>query len=321
MDMNPDRQNSSKEGKLKSSSDTDRLDKKRTKAGCIVIVATVCFFLGALFLSLNNFLSYPSLFIAFLFFSFIVAPILGIIAALLWFPKKSIIVQFLLIGVIFVLSVLLFVAARMHLVVILPYIYTPPALTPKNLAVYNQCVTFAKNRDEDKTLAIGRGRVVIDGNFYMLVKGNTFERERARRFFSEQEVLEMEELCRRLFEVRCVLLKRDNDILVFYKWANSVLPVGTFEAWNILPVGPGVLYSLNGENPNKIHSEFLNTKKPFVRISGNWYMSRRLMLSGPRPDSQSSIPKALIDHSLRTKGLTLNNEADNKITTDTRQKL
>jgi hypothetical protein len=71
----------------------------------------------------------------------------------------------------------------------------------------------------------------------------------------------------------------------------------------LLPAAPGVAYSLHGENPNEIDSEVLNAAKPFNRIAYNWYMSRKLILAGSRSERQISIPKALIDHSLRMDGI------------------
>jgi len=178
------------------------------------------------------------------------------------------------------------------------YIYTPPAITFENIPVYRECIKFAKNHNEDKTLVLGVGdRVVVDGVYYMLSKGNSFERNRAKKAFSEQDILVMESLCHRLSHVKCVQFQRDDDMLVFYKAAN-VFPA----------TGAGVVYSLSGENPNEIDSEVLNANKPFVKIGGDWYMSKHLMLAGPRGDIHVSIPESWIDHSLNTEGIAIENE-------------
>jgi hypothetical protein len=280
----------------------------------IVVAAIISFILGSLLLCLNNFWHCPALFSTFLFFSFFVAPILGIIAAVHSFPRKNALLGSLRIGLIFVLSTVALITGRMLLVIVLPYIYTPPALTADNLQVYNRCIQFAKKHGDDKTLVLGRGaRVLINGKLYMLSPGNVFERNRARKVFSEDEITQMETLCRQLYAVRCAIFKRDNDILLFYRMANAILPIGPLDVGRILPIGPGVAYSLAGRNPNEIESGVPNTKKLFVKIIGNWYMSRRLILVGPRSAIAGSIPKSLIDHSLRTEGLDLDDRADKNI--------
>jgi hypothetical protein len=132
-----------------------------------------------------------------------------------------------------------------------------------------------------------------------LSAGNSFERERASKVLSEQEITEMEDLCHQLFRVRCVLFQRDNDFLLFYKMASSPELLDPGFRYVFVPTSAGVLYSLKGENPNEIDSEVLNDGKPFLKIVGNWYMSRHLILIGPRSDKPVSIPSSLIDHSLR----------------------
>ena len=95
----------------------------------------------------------------------------------------------------------------------------------------------------------------------------------------------------------CVKVEKNSDIVLFYK-VNSIFQENPF-----LFYGHGVAYSLNGEDPNKIESGTLKRHKPFIKISNNWYVSRRLLLGGPRADMLTSIPKALIDHSLKIDGI------------------
>ena len=282
------------------------------KVKCLIIAAIISFVTGGIFFQLDTWLRYPFLFITYILFSFVVAPVLGIVAAAISFQSKISARKFFAIMVIFLLSIPMLTAARMILVVLLPHVYTPPALTSQNLLIYNECIRFVKGHEEHKKLALGRGRVVINGKFYMLMKGNPFERNRARETFHEAEIIEMERLCRQLYRVRCALFQRDNDMLIFYKMANSTLPGFEPGSLSILPVAPGVVYSLEGKNPNKIDSRPLKFRKPFINISGNWYTSRHLMLAGPRSDTPASIPKSLIDYSLKIEDINFDDWQDEK---------
>ena len=176
----------------------------------------------------------------------------------------------------------------------LPYVYTPPALTSDRLLTYNQCIQFVKEHDEYKDLTLFRRGCVSDMNKISFSVG-PYGYHSNIQGVSRDEFLEMEALWRRLSRELSALkfqkAQRDGNILVFYNNANS-----------ILPVPPGVLYSLDGENPNTIDSELLNASKPFISISGDWYMSRRLVLVGRRAEIPIYNPKSIIDHSLRMDG-------------------
>ena len=281
-------------------------EKKRKKAKRFGIAGIISFVLGGILFYLGIWLRSRLFLSTFLLLSFMMAPVLGIIANIILFHGKTRGRRISVIAVIVFLSMLLTMAFLIFLHFTLPLIYTPPALTPENMLVYTKCIKFAKDHDEDKTLMLNRGaRVVIGGKFYMLSKGNSFERNRARVVFSEEEIIEMETLCHQLYKVRCVQFLRHNDMLLFGKMASSILPLDPGFLYAFEPVGPGVLYSLNGKNPNEIDSEILNDCKPFIKISSDWYMSRHLIWAGPRSEYRVSIPKSLIDYSLRTEGLIL----------------
>lgn len=120
---------------------------------------------------------------------------------------------------------------------------------------------------------------------------------------SEEQINELIDLSKKIRRVRCHKVQRVNNTVIFYKTGNRNFPQDIFL---ILPKSPGVLYSLDGTNPNKIDIDVLNKAKPFFEITGNWYMSRYLMISvAGRNESQCSIPKSIIDHSLRTEELSL----------------
>ncbi len=165
----------------------------------------------------------------------------------------------------------------------LRYVYTPPAIMPENLKVYNECIRFVREYGEYKNLTLWRG-LLFNGE-------NQID---TQSLLHESYLCDMHGLFKHLYEVKCIQFKRDNDMLVFYKNANYILPVGA-----------GVLYSLSGENPNEIDSQVLNRAKPFTNIADRWYMSRHLMLGGTRTAKRISIPASLVDHSLRIEGLDL----------------
>ena len=165
---------------------------------------------------------------------------------------------------------------------ILPYLYSPPAITSSNLRAYMPGVIFLQNHDLYKNFKLSlRDWISLGDDF------NPLFFKDPHSFFSEEEFDEIRRIREQLYRVKCLRFLRDDNVILFYKNGNR-----------ILPVGPGVLYSLDGKNPNEIDSEVLNTAKPFTKITGNWYMSRKLMLRGPRQDTPTSIPKALFDRSL-----------------------
>lgn len=196
----------------------------------------------------------------------------------------------------------------------LPYIYTPPALTQENLVVYNECIEFAKVQDEHRNFMLTRRVKVLigcgfqkDRGLEKLVADDIFAgSERLRKLFSEDEIVEIEKLAKQLHSVDSVAFQIDNDMLLFYTFDNDILPSISpppAQRISILSTRAGVLYSLNGRNPNEVDSEAINANKPFIKIQGNWYMSRNLILSGSRETGHVSIPKSLFDYSLRTEGI------------------
>ncbi len=256
------------------------------------------FLLGFLLFALALCSLFRPLFYASFFLVFLIGPALGIIGVIVSFRGKTLLGRFFAIVLIFILIIPLMMGCRNILVWSLPHIYTPSALTSGNLTVYNECIGFVKKHDEYKNLRLWRG--VLSNGHGTVVK---------KESFSKNDIIEIGTLYNRLYGVRCVKLQRDNDMLLFYKLANSSSLLDP--SWPyFLPVAAGTLYSLSGENPNEIDSEFLNAGKPFIRIDGDWYMSKHLMLTGPRMDTQTSIPNSLFDHSLRTKGLNLGNGRD-----------
>jgi hypothetical protein len=137
--------------------------------------------------------------------------------------------------------------------------------------------------------------VSFGGNSYSL------RHVRVKEAFSKDEKMKMEELSRQLGRIKCHKFQREDDMVLFYRMAWYSPPL--LDNRSFLPVAPGVLYSLSGKNPNEISSEVLNVSKPFIHITGNWYISRRLNLKGMRLDTLYSVPKSLIDRSLQIDGV------------------
>lgn len=198
----------------------------------------------------------------------------GIISNIILFRNKNFEDRLLAIKFICLLVVSLTFLGPTSLSIGLPYIYIPRALNSYNLKTYNECIKFAKENDEYKNLSLQRG-LVLNG----------------------QDIInnKVDVLFKQLYSIKCLQVTRDNDVLLFYKNANY-----------ILPVPPGVVYSLSGNNPNGVDSKFLDRAKPFVRIAGNWYLSKSLTLGGTRTATRISLPKSIIDLSLRIDGIDAN---------------
>jgi len=251
------------------------------------------------------------------FFSFVLSPGLGIIASLFFLRKKAMLGRVLAIGLILILAIPITISVPVVLEPTLPFIYTPPAITQESLKVYKECIKLVKSHQEHGDLSLtGRRVVFFGGNSYSL------RHVRVKEAFSKDEKMKMEKLCGQLGRIRCHKFQRDNDMVLFYRMALYSLPFFPFDplhSRSFLPIAPGVLYSLNGTNPNEISSEALSAGKPFIRIAGNWYMSRRLSLRGMRLDTPYSVPKSLIDRSLLTESLNLDDEMDKKSEPETNE--
>jgi hypothetical protein len=273
------------------------------------------------FLLVNIFPSFRDSTLDLLFFPtyllfFLLAITMAIAIKISSLRSKIVPLRFSAIASIVFLSIFLAVLATIYLQLALPIVYTPPAISPGNLSVFNKCIEFVKNHAHLKNLALSRWRwVSISGDSFYLLRSSS-PLEKTREFFSESEITEMEILAKQLHSISCQRFRRDNDIVLFYRTLTpippipktsdeqlSYLPNAAYAILSIPPSGPGVAYSLHGKNPNEIDSDVLNAAKPFIHISGNWYLSRRLMLRGLKSEMPYSIPKSLIDHSLRMDGL------------------
>ncbi len=125
---------------------------------------------------------------------------------------------------------------------------------------------------------------------------NPISMNKLKKLFTNEDIDKMRELSKMFHRINCNAALRENDMVLFFK---NIIP--------ILPKSFGTLYSLRGRNPNEIDNSVLNENKPFVRIHGNWYMSKNLVRE-VRFIVPVSVPKkSLIDHSLKTKGINFEN--------------
>jgi len=185
------------------------------------------------------------------------------------------------------LIILLVMATPAFLRYSLPFLYSPPVLTVESSGIYNKCINFLEAHNDHKSFRLSRiGPIWIDGHSIGSKDNN---------YFTEDELYEIRKLRNRLYKKGCFRLQREDDFVMFYRNSNLILPSGA-----------GALFSLNSRNPNMVDNEILNELKPFVPISGNWYMSRNLTIGGPRSDKLYKVPEPLIDHSLQVDGLNLN---------------
>ena len=165
--------------------------------------------------------------------------------------------------------------------------YTPPALNSENLPVYSKFVTLAASHPEYKQV-----RVTYHG--YPKVETYDSMLESAYPSTNVESIWdELHEIASEMRRVDCILAEKDGNYVAF-------VPDET----HILPRIPGVLYSLDGTNPNEVDDEFLNGKKPLVPIKDDWYMSRQLgAFIYSRFDKRPLPESALIDRSLRDPGI------------------
>lgn len=163
------------------------------------------------------------------------------------------------------------------------HLYTPPALSPKKAAVYSDFIRLMKAHPEYRSFHLdgsGPSKMVI-GQMLTGKKG-----------FTAYEVDELERISRNFKRINCLSADKYGSYVVFMPTPNYVLPTS-----------PGLLYSIDGWNPNDVDDPFFNRSKPFKLIKDRWYTSKRLALC---PFCMSSVgwqlPNSYIDLSLYDPG-------------------
>lgn len=166
----------------------------------------------------------------------------------------------------------------------LSHFYTPPALSPEKAAVYADFIRLVKAHPEYRRFHLdqsGPSKIVISE----MLRGN--------KGFSAYEVDELERISREFKRINCLSADKYGSYVVFMPGPNY-----------ILPTSPGLLYSLDGWNPNDVDDPFFNSRKPFIMIKDRWYTSKRLAIC---PFCMTSVgwrlPNSYIDLSLRDPGL------------------
>jgi hypothetical protein len=257
----------------------------------IAIVLFVCGALGAL--TVRKTPLWPII----LFFPYIAAPLLAIIASFIQsfnkFTSNRATHLFLLV---FIFGFFL-INLRTYVIVASPYAYMPSALTNENLSVYRECIKYVKNHEELKYIEYYMGLVKPSEP-----KANKSIMETTRQISNEPETVT---IIRQLKQIMCPRFERRDSTIIFYKGSNPFIPKTTEELWHIWPSGHGVAYSLNGQNPNQSDDPILEKYKPFIRIHGNWYLSRGLLMTGNGRTYHSipAISETLFDRSLYVDGI------------------
>jgi ankyrin repeat protein len=165
----------------------------------------------------------------------------------------------------------------------LSHFYTPPALSPEKAAVYADFIRLVEAHPEYRRFhldASGPSKMVISE----MLRGN--------KGFSAYEVDELTRISREFKRINCLSADKYGSYVVFMPGPNY-----------ILPTSPGLLYSLDGWNPNDVDDPFFNSRRPFKLIKDRWYTSKRLAIC---PFCMTSVgwklPDSYIDLSQRDPG-------------------
>ncbi len=161
----------------------------------------ILFFVTIIFFLLDTWQPY-SLFKNGFLVSITIAIFLSIIVHIILLRGKKLLAGIFTIMTIFFLSMLLVLFGLPALRLTLAHICTPPALTTENLAVYKDCVKFAKTHDEYKSIGLMRRNLVIIGNDFYSPSSLLFD-EKMKASFSANDVTQMKRLLKQLDGVRC----------------------------------------------------------------------------------------------------------------------
>ncbi len=265
----------------------------------LVKVAIALFVGGAL---LSRVVREPLLGLTFWFLPYVAAPILAIIVSAIQLRGKSISSGVTHIFLIAFMLVFFSINSRTYIIMASPYIYMPPALTNENLKVYKECVKYARDHEELKGLVFYMQGVVSESN----VPSDPNTQESLWKALGQiSKEPETAAIAKQLPAIMCPRFERYDDTVIFYKGNNPFIPIISKEIWHVWPSGHGVAYSLNGQDPNQSDDPILVKYKPFIRIRGNWYLSRGLLMSGNGRTYYSipAISKTLIDRSFSINGI------------------
>jgi hypothetical protein len=274
------------------------------KKGVFSLLAKICFCIGAALLCLaewyktdffwGNGPKTVSFWIICWTFLCVLAPLFGIVgnitSPISCWKKKWPRVIFL---ILFEVGVLLIFGLR-----IVPYIYAAPVLSNSRLRVYREMIGFVKEHNDFNEVDLDEfGRVGIDSTFCILGGQNSGQSE-LLRIVKSDEVQKLLKISRDFHKIGCFQAFRKFDFVFFRNryFMNK-------------PGRCGIVYSINGRDPNDIDEITFKGYRPFIRITDNWYMSRSLIL---RPHLLISLPPmpngSLIDHSLRVENIDIGSD-------------
>lgn len=195
-----------------------------------------------------------------------------------------------------VVALFLMYSSIAFLYLIYPYAYTPRALTPESVVVYEDCVSFMQKYPEYENLGFcSAGSFSIEDRFksmnstpQRILWQMNFDLE-YDDYFKADDINKIKYLSKQLAQNQCYWAQRVGDVVLFVKKKEHIYS----------PNWPGVAYSIEGRNPNEIDLPVLNANKPFTHLKGQWYMSKKLNIPILRlPFGEQVVPeKSLIDHS------------------------
>lgn len=194
---------------------------------------------------------------------------------------------------------------------IVPYIYAAPALDKQNLEVYGKMIDFIKDYNDLNSIEIDRFGYAFINNKFDILNSSYPPTDELEKIITAEGVKRLGKISEDFDRILCFRAFREYDFVFFISWSSGYKPRRF-----------GVVYSLNGRNPNDIDIEtfkeyrltaarsmFLcdpnnvdaNTLKeiPFTKIKEDWYTSRTLTLPPKQLGIKPPWPSAsLIDHSL-----------------------
>ncbi|MEO6906779.1 MAG: hypothetical protein ABI210_02715 [Abditibacteriaceae bacterium] len=154
------------------------------------------------------------------------------------------------------------------------------------MEAYSAIVDFVKAHHNIKSMRlIGDGTIDINEDRGLYLYGD-YGPHWARKYLSEADITRVKKLCKGLYSVHCQYARSENGVIIFYPDKNDIMPSPA-----------GVLYSIDGTDPNIKDATLTISNKSFEKISGNWYASRKIVLR--ESPIQSPVPKSLIDLTLK----------------------
>lgn len=166
------------------------------------------------------------------------------------------------------------------------YLYTPPAMEEGKTKGYLNIVKFIKD------LKSNSGSISFSKNIE-----DTFVTIDHEIFFHKEKELRDRLGEKRFSKFRRLLTILDDTGINSVSFDNNFV---AFSKKHFIFESPGVLFSINGKDPNIIEPEnrfFIY--KPFEKIYGDWYLSRRLhQRLGTRYGYKYPVPYSIFDNSL-----------------------